>query len=220
MTLTTEGTVQTDAGPRYAKQLASHLGRRSTIEETETGVIVVLSATQIAPGSAGRPTRSPETESAPTTRPDLDRIRSPRGIGRRRPDRRDRPAEVHRYPAPYWAVRHGTRDRDTAFTVSINLDRALKADPSVKGVDYRLSWTPHMPATATSRAMAWIARRPGARRPLLTYRSGFEPGRVPPIATRLVLISYRCRISSAARWAGARLSPGGVPSGGLRTFRV
>lgn len=42
MTLTAEGTMQTDAGPRYVKQLASHLGRRSTIEETETGIVVVL----------------------------------------------------------------------------------------------------------------------------------------------------------------------------------
>ncbi|MDQ4114919.1 MAG: DUF2218 domain-containing protein [Actinomycetota bacterium] len=42
MTLTAEGTMQTDAGPRYAKQLASHLGRRSTIEETDTGIVVVL----------------------------------------------------------------------------------------------------------------------------------------------------------------------------------
>lgn len=46
--------------------------------------------------------------------------------------------------APYWYIRHGTRDRDTAFTVSINLSRALQQNPDVKEVNYRLAWNqPH-----------------------------------------------------------------------------
>ncbi|MDQ4114889.1 MAG: hypothetical protein M3306_27905 [Actinomycetota bacterium] len=60
--------------------------------------------------------------------------------------------------APYWYVRHGTRDRDTAFTVSINLDRALKADHTVKDVDYQLAWdTAHAGNYDVPEAMAWIA---------------------------------------------------------------
>ncbi|WP_062516002.1 subtype B tannase [Demequina gelatinilytica] len=60
--------------------------------------------------------------------------------------------------APYWYVRHGALDRDTAFTVSINLDRALEADRSVEDVDYRLAWnTKHAGNYDVPEAMAWIA---------------------------------------------------------------
>ncbi|QMW66730.1 alpha/beta hydrolase fold domain-containing protein [Mumia sp. ZJ1417] len=60
--------------------------------------------------------------------------------------------------APYWYVRHGTRDRDTAFTVSINLDSALESDRSVKEVDYQLAWDkPHAGNYDVPEAMAWIA---------------------------------------------------------------
>ncbi|WP_062386447.1 subtype B tannase [Demequina iriomotensis] len=60
--------------------------------------------------------------------------------------------------APYWYVRHGALDRDTAFTVSINLDRALEADRSVRDVDYRLAWnTKHAGNYDVPEAMAWIA---------------------------------------------------------------
>ncbi|QGZ41208.1 hypothetical protein IP92_00124 [Pseudoduganella flava] len=60
--------------------------------------------------------------------------------------------------APYWYVRHGTRDRDTAFTVSINLTRALQADPKVQEVNYRLAWNqPHAGNYDVPEAMAWIA---------------------------------------------------------------
>lgn len=60
--------------------------------------------------------------------------------------------------APYWYVRHGTRDRDTAFTVSINLNRALEADNSVADVNYRLAWNrPHSGNYDVPEAMAWIA---------------------------------------------------------------
>ncbi|MFA3878526.1 subtype B tannase [Streptomyces sp. MMCC 100] len=61
--------------------------------------------------------------------------------------------------APNWYVRHGTRDRDTAFTVSVNLDRALAADPQVEDLDYRLAWNqPHAGNYDVPEAMAWIAR--------------------------------------------------------------
>ncbi|GIM90560.1 subtype B tannase [Paractinoplanes toevensis] len=60
--------------------------------------------------------------------------------------------------APYWYVRTGTRDRDTSFIVSINLDRALDADKQVKDVNYRLAWNqPHAGNYDVPEAMAWIA---------------------------------------------------------------
>jgi acetyl esterase/lipase len=59
--------------------------------------------------------------------------------------------------APNWYVRHGTRDRDTSFIVSINLDRALEADRQVDDVDYRLAWNqPHGGNYDVPEAMAWI----------------------------------------------------------------
>lgn len=61
--------------------------------------------------------------------------------------------------APNWYVRHGTRDRDTSFTVSVNLDRALAADKQVEDLDYRLAWNqPHAGNYDVPEAMAWIAR--------------------------------------------------------------
>ncbi|BBB01998.1 hypothetical protein RVR_9673 [Actinacidiphila reveromycinica] len=61
--------------------------------------------------------------------------------------------------APNWYVRAGTRDRDTSFTVSINLDRALAADPQVRDVNYQLAWNqPHAGNYDVPEAMAWIAK--------------------------------------------------------------
>lgn len=61
--------------------------------------------------------------------------------------------------APNWYVRHGTRDRDTAFTVSVNLDRALAADKQVHSLDYQLAWNqPHAGNYDVPEAMAWIAK--------------------------------------------------------------
>jgi hypothetical protein len=60
--------------------------------------------------------------------------------------------------APNWYVRNGTRDRDTSFIVSLNLDRALEADKQVKNVDYQLAWNrPHAGNYDVPEAMAWIA---------------------------------------------------------------
>ncbi|MFJ3091019.1 hypothetical protein [Streptomyces sp. NPDC086838] len=61
--------------------------------------------------------------------------------------------------APNWYVRNGTRDRDTAFTVSVNLDRALAADKQVDSLDYQLAWNqPHAGNYDVPEAMAWIAK--------------------------------------------------------------
>lgn len=61
--------------------------------------------------------------------------------------------------APYWYVRHGTRDRDTSFTVSINLSRALAADKRVRDLNYRLAWDqPHAGNYDVPEAMAWISQ--------------------------------------------------------------
>ena len=55
-------------------------------------------------------------------------------------------------------MRHGTRDRDTAFTVSINLSRKLAADKSVADVNYQLAWNrPHSGNYDVPEAMQWIA---------------------------------------------------------------
>jgi hypothetical protein len=60
--------------------------------------------------------------------------------------------------APNWYLRVGTRDRDTAFTVALNLDRALAADRSVNNVDYQLAWNqPHAGNYDVPEAMKWIA---------------------------------------------------------------
>jgi hypothetical protein len=61
--------------------------------------------------------------------------------------------------AANWYVRTGTRDRDTSFTVSVNLDRALEADKQVEDVDYQLAWNqPHAGNYDVPEAMAWIAK--------------------------------------------------------------
>ncbi|HWK91458.1 MAG TPA: subtype B tannase [Luteimicrobium sp.] len=61
--------------------------------------------------------------------------------------------------APYWYVRVGTRDRDTAPLVSLNLDRKLQQDPSIKDVNYQLAWMqPHAGNYDVPEAMAWIAK--------------------------------------------------------------
>ncbi|MEV6161994.1 subtype B tannase [Streptomyces sp. NPDC052052] len=61
--------------------------------------------------------------------------------------------------APNWYVRNGTRDRDTSFIISVNLDRALQADKQVKNVDYQLAWNqPHAGNYDVPEAMTWIAK--------------------------------------------------------------
>ncbi|MFJ9706313.1 subtype B tannase [Streptomyces sp. NPDC101234] len=61
--------------------------------------------------------------------------------------------------SPYWYIRNGTRDRDTSFIISINLDRALAADKQVKDVNYQMAWNqPHAGNYDVPEAMAWIAK--------------------------------------------------------------
>ena len=83
--------------------------------------------------------------------------------------------------APNWYVRHGTRDRDTASIVSINLDRALKADSQVQDENYRLAWNqPHAGNYDVPEAMAWIAKVVGvAGDPLANTATGSVGGNVP-----------------------------------------
>ena len=48
--------------------------------------------------------------------------------------------------APHWSIRHGSRDRDTSFSVSINL--AAKLQNLGKDVSFKLPWNrPHRAAT-------------------------------------------------------------------------
>ncbi|MFD8734964.1 subtype B tannase [Streptomyces sp. NPDC059618] len=80
--------------------------------------------------------------------------------------------------APNWYVRNGTRDRDTSFIVSVNLDRALEADEQVENVDYRLAWNqPHAGNYDVPEAMAWIAKVVGkAGDPLAARHHGSARG--------------------------------------------
>jgi hypothetical protein len=59
--------------------------------------------------------------------------------------------------APNWYVRHGTIDRDTAFTVSVNLYTTLQNRGF--NVDYKLAWErPHSGDYNLDEVFAWIAK--------------------------------------------------------------
>ena len=58
--------------------------------------------------------------------------------------------------APHWYIRHGTRDRDTAFSVAINL--ATKLQNSGKDVSFKLPWNrPHSGDYALNELFVWLA---------------------------------------------------------------
>ncbi|MBQ7422751.1 MAG: carboxylesterase family protein [Prevotella sp.] len=58
--------------------------------------------------------------------------------------------------APHWYIRHGARDRDTAFPVAFNL--ATKLRNSGKDVDFLFAWNrPHSGDYALDELFAWIA---------------------------------------------------------------
>ena len=60
--------------------------------------------------------------------------------------------------APYWYIRHGMIDRDTAFAVPVALAHAAAADPSVRDVDMALAWMrPHSGNYDVLEAYAWLA---------------------------------------------------------------
>lgn len=57
--------------------------------------------------------------------------------------------------APHWYIRHGTRDRDTAFPVPINL--ATKLQNMGKDVNFKLPWNrPHSGDYALNELFAWM----------------------------------------------------------------
>ena len=57
--------------------------------------------------------------------------------------------------APHWYIRHGARDRDTAFSVPVNL--ALKLQNADCDVDFLLAWNrPHSGDYALDDLFAWI----------------------------------------------------------------
>lgn len=57
--------------------------------------------------------------------------------------------------APHWYIRHGARDRDTAFTVPINL--ATKLQNAGKDVNFKLPWNrPHSGDYALNELFTWL----------------------------------------------------------------
>ena len=59
--------------------------------------------------------------------------------------------------APYWYVRHGMRDRDTAFSLQTVLYHALKNDTSIKDLNFSLAWLqPHAGDYDVQEAYAWL----------------------------------------------------------------
>ncbi len=59
--------------------------------------------------------------------------------------------------AEHWYIRHGARDRDTAFTVPINL--ALKLQNNGKNVNFLLAWNrPHSGDYALDELFEWIKK--------------------------------------------------------------
>ena len=60
--------------------------------------------------------------------------------------------------APYWYIRHGMVDRDTSFAVELALYHAIRMDPSVKDVSFKLAWMQgHGGNYDVQEAYAWIA---------------------------------------------------------------
>ena len=57
--------------------------------------------------------------------------------------------------APYWYLRHGARDRDTAFPIVINLAAQLRKHG--RAVDIKLPWNrPHSGDYALNELFAWL----------------------------------------------------------------
>ena len=57
--------------------------------------------------------------------------------------------------APHWYIRHGARDRDTAFPVPINLSLMLRS--AGKDVNFKLPWNrPHSGDYALDELFRWI----------------------------------------------------------------
>ena len=59
--------------------------------------------------------------------------------------------------APHWYIRHGARDRDTAFPIAINL--ATKLQNAGKDVNFKFPWNrPHSGDYALNELFSWIAK--------------------------------------------------------------
>lgn len=59
--------------------------------------------------------------------------------------------------APHWYIRHGARDRDTAFPIALNL--AMKLMNNGKDVNYLLAWNrPHSGDYSLDELFSWIKR--------------------------------------------------------------
>jgi len=59
--------------------------------------------------------------------------------------------------APYWYVRHGMIDRDTAFAMQLVLYYAIRKDPTVREVDFKIPYlVPHSGNYDVQEAFAWI----------------------------------------------------------------
>lgn len=64
--------------------------------------------------------------------------------------------------APHWYIRHGARDRDTAFPVPVNF--ATKLQNAGKDVNFLLAWNrPHSGDYALDELFEWIAKVVGRR---------------------------------------------------------
>lgn len=60
--------------------------------------------------------------------------------------------------APYWYVRHGIIDRDTSFALQTTLYYAIKNDPKVKDLNFKLVWLQgHAGNYDVQEAYAWVA---------------------------------------------------------------
>lgn len=70
--------------------------------------------------------------------------------------------------APYWYVRHGTLDRDTAFAVQVTLSAAIKSHPMVQQANVKLAWMRgHAGNYDVQEAYSWLAGALGqARAPM------------------------------------------------------
>jgi hypothetical protein len=59
--------------------------------------------------------------------------------------------------APHWYIRHGMIDRDTAYAMQLTLDYALKNDPDVEDVSFKLPYlVPHSGNYDVQEAFSWI----------------------------------------------------------------
>lgn len=65
--------------------------------------------------------------------------------------------------APYWYVRHGMVDRDTSFAMQVLLYQAIRKDPSIKDVNFKLPYlVGHSGNYDVQEAFSWIKAKMAA----------------------------------------------------------